>query len=547
MAIINKIQVNDINYDIQGKELTKITYAELKDLRDNNQLKEGHFYRIIDYSGPINGAKHKFDIIVQALSTNTLSENAQAIQNDDNNYFNNNNLNVWKLKYCLDVDDKRFASPYFIFQGIMLDDPEDGEQLYFSEIQPKHYTPYWEYTTDPSTDEPTITLYEEFEGMKDTGDKYFYRGVVTVDGIEYDCWQKWESSNIRGDNLDGFDYTGVFFEASCVYYLSTRVVFDNKVIFPMAHGIIYYMKDEFDNEAWYDFKNTLFDSKYTFSYQTEDLNILDYSLLPNCRNNIIHRSTITSTPKVILQIDEEDGEIYNNIFLADCTNIKLTAYDISNNTFGTKCHDIILNPGNDIRNNIFDRSCYNIISDSDYSSFSNNTFSWYCHDIIANGEIQGNIFGDECQDIQLNYECYGNIFGIGCSMITLGSYNDYNVFKDYCLEIQFGNENSSNICGTFCRDINIGDCNKNIRFESSCENIILPYNYLNNIQFKNDCHNISFSNVTSTKDNPLQNIIIGPSIYDEEVHFESGIETECILTKKSNGDTVQFYLADLVQ
>ena len=74
----------------------------------------------------------------------------------------------------------------------MLDDPEDGEQLYFSEIQPKHYTPYWEYTTDPSTDEPTITLYEEFEGMKDTGDKYFYRGVVTVDGIEYDCWQKWQ-------------------------------------------------------------------------------------------------------------------------------------------------------------------------------------------------------------------------------------------------------------------------------------------------------------------------------------------------------------------
>jgi hypothetical protein len=58
------------------------------------------------------------------------------------------------------------------------------------------------------------------------------------------------------------------------------------------------MKDEFDNEAWYDFKNTLFNSKYTFSYQTEDLSILDYSLLPNCRNNTIHKTT--SIPKIIL-------------------------------------------------------------------------------------------------------------------------------------------------------------------------------------------------------------------------------------------------------
>jgi hypothetical protein len=77
--IIKQINVDGVDYDIVGKELTKITYAELKDLRDNNQLKEGHFYRIIDYSGPTNGAKHKFDIIVQALSTNTLSENVQAI------------------------------------------------------------------------------------------------------------------------------------------------------------------------------------------------------------------------------------------------------------------------------------------------------------------------------------------------------------------------------------------------------------------------------------------------------------------------------------
>ena len=65
---------------------TKITYDELVSLRDNNNLIPGHQYRIIDYQTIVNvsldtdikSAKHQFDIIVTAIDSKTLNENAKA-------------------------------------------------------------------------------------------------------------------------------------------------------------------------------------------------------------------------------------------------------------------------------------------------------------------------------------------------------------------------------------------------------------------------------------------------------------------------------------
>jgi hypothetical protein len=47
--IIKQINVDGVDYDIVSNELTKTTYAELKALRDNGELLEGHLYRITDY------------------------------------------------------------------------------------------------------------------------------------------------------------------------------------------------------------------------------------------------------------------------------------------------------------------------------------------------------------------------------------------------------------------------------------------------------------------------------------------------------------------
>lgn len=66
---------------------TKITYDELVSLRDNNNLIPGHQYRIIDYQtivtesiggAEMKSAEHQFDIIVTAIDSKTLNENAKA-------------------------------------------------------------------------------------------------------------------------------------------------------------------------------------------------------------------------------------------------------------------------------------------------------------------------------------------------------------------------------------------------------------------------------------------------------------------------------------
>ena len=68
-----------------GDGYIQTTYANLKALRDNSQLITGQKYRITDYKTTaqaltgISVTDHRFDIVVEALTPNTLSETAHAI------------------------------------------------------------------------------------------------------------------------------------------------------------------------------------------------------------------------------------------------------------------------------------------------------------------------------------------------------------------------------------------------------------------------------------------------------------------------------------
>ena len=99
---------------IASKKMEEITWDELKFLRDSGKLTPGRFYRITDYEcttaqADTHSAGHVFDIIVRADSENKLNEEASAIQHAGDTYFANNNLEAWKLWYCLDNDTNRFA------------------------------------------------------------------------------------------------------------------------------------------------------------------------------------------------------------------------------------------------------------------------------------------------------------------------------------------------------------------------------------------------------------------------------------------------------
>lgn len=101
-----------------AETMVETTYAELKSMRDNGTLTPGMWYRITDYVCTTTqentiSAGNKFDVIVLATGTNSLSEQARAInhtpQDGETDYFANSNLSAWTIWYCLDNDTMRFA------------------------------------------------------------------------------------------------------------------------------------------------------------------------------------------------------------------------------------------------------------------------------------------------------------------------------------------------------------------------------------------------------------------------------------------------------
>ena len=88
-------------------DITTINHDDLVRLKDNSNLIPGKLYRITDYiiareDGSIKFAGHQFDIIVLALTKNTLSEEAWACKHDGDTYFENSNLSAWKIWYRLE-------------------------------------------------------------------------------------------------------------------------------------------------------------------------------------------------------------------------------------------------------------------------------------------------------------------------------------------------------------------------------------------------------------------------------------------------------------
>ena len=131
----------------EAQNLISITYSALKTLRDNSGLKPGRWYRITDYETTTTqtdtqSAGHVFDVIVLAIATNKLSEEARAIQHAGDTYFDGYNLNAWKIQYCLDNDTFRFSWASSSGKGVIyhMTDEYNNECPYdFKNIQFKRY------------------------------------------------------------------------------------------------------------------------------------------------------------------------------------------------------------------------------------------------------------------------------------------------------------------------------------------------------------------------------------------------------------------------
>ena len=532
---------------------TPITYPELVALRDTSKLIPGMFYRITDYvctttQENTRAMNHQFDIIVQALSENTLSENAKADFHEGDTYFASCKVDAWELKYCLDNDTSRFA---------WADDSDEQKIINLNSL----YSNGAPLVRQPSFD-GRLTAVELEE--------YYYAWGTQADVDDAD------STNFiysKGETLvDGEEVYNLFEGELQIANVSS------------GKGVIYYMKDEYNNECPYDFKNIQFKRAislengypeydpengeetwvYTFcgnSYHVDNdewSELKDGSLeSPYGHQNDESFTTFCNNiiKKYIKLYDDENedntkcGKQYlnDNVFLgywielnsssnftyykAYCCHNNTFGYNCYKNTFGNKCHSNIYGDycsfnifSNECCFNVFGNKCYSNIFGNycesnifgnycEINAFGNicrsNTFGNYCSGNIfgntyehnALGDLcTGNIFGDYCRSNTLSVSCYSNtfdnncnenIFGDNCGFNTLGNSCESNTFGAHCNKNTFGDYCNLNTFGNGCGSNTFDDtCNYNRLGNSCCDNTFSEYCYFN--AFSNDCNGNTF-------------------------------------------------------
>ena len=533
------------------KGIYHVTWEELKELRDTGKLVPGHRYRITDYVTTIandpeaRSAGHPFDIIVLATATDTLSEEAHAIRSarDTDNYFADANLNAWKLWYCLDNDNTRFA-----FAN------KDGIPSY-----PQDATIQFVWRTKDITADTNVSfnLYHEANGnlfaMENgeddlyaselfEGDNHvFYAATLRelldegmdmsslisfgVKVIDDGLWNEGSYIEIRCNNAivgtimaNGSPYTPQ------AYDLAT--LFDPSKQLQLGKGVIYRMIDEWSNDCPYDFKNVQFkryrvidvsangelselDGKYygyndymtnleiedendfvwayTFSSVDDDGNWLDYSLK---REDAIYTESEFGDWGYLHQFKKGRCEYnlirhcYAAVTIDDACYRALAL----NNIVLISTIDELCGLYGEMQLNEFGTGNYNMtVKDNP----EKNAFGNKCYNNIVGS--YGNTFGNYFRWNTFGNNCYYNTFGNGCSWNTFGNYCYYNTFGNSCEGNTFGNGCDSNTFGNYCYSNTFGnDCYENT-FGNNCDNNTFGNGCWGNT-FGNGCYDNTFGN-----------------------------------------------------
>ena len=408
-------EVEEINEKInnlpQDASMTAITYVDLVNLRDNGELVVGSYYRITDYDTTTTqpntrSAAHPFDVIVLALSENTLAEEAYAIKSerDTDGYFANSNLAAWELWYCLDNDTTRFAWA----------DTENGKGVIYRMID--------EWNNDIPYDFKNI-MYIDMTKSK-----------ISAEANYYGNW--WAGELIRkpsGDTLGRYawELTKVSGPSSSYTWYT-----DDKAITSVDTTFYEYDGNEFNISETLRITNlSIGQMQYTFgnplSPDSAISEFVDYTVTQvKCLYNTI-------------RVYNLDGQKLNNIiFGSNCysNNFGTNCYNIS---FGDNCHD------NSFGDNCYDNTFY-------YSCFSNN-FGNSCYDNTFGNSCFSNTFGDNCFSNTFGNNYHDNTFGNNCSYNTFGDYCNQNTFGNNCIDNTFGNNCSYKTFGDSCTSLSFSE------------------------------------------------------------------------------------------
>ena len=282
-------------------------------------------------------------------------------------------------------------------------------------------------------------------------------------------------------------------------------------------GVIYYMKDEHNNECPYDFKNIKFTknstSIYTFGGTTDSTNqtatvIYNNTIKPYifnskyelgfntygtmCRNNFLDFNCKNNTFGTLCSNNVfgtgcEDNNLgeqsSSNIFGVNCKNNTATEQFISN-TFGINCSDNAFGLG--CRRNNFIGDC------------KNNTFASYCSTNVLKDVCSYIQLGDTCYANTFETNCVNNIFGKECHSNVFGKWSDNNRFGNACVYITFGNGCNNNTFIDSCAYIRFGHNCYNNKLGSACDNIL----------YEDSCKHNYFYNGTIASPGTIKNYLL---------------------------------------
>ena len=462
--------VEDLATVINDMGMKEVSYDSLVDLKNNNKLVPGRWYRITDYEATTTQpdtqpAGVRYDIIVRADSSNVLNENAYAAKNANDSYFTEagSNLESWRLKYSLLNDTNRFAWADTTGKGVV----------------------YW--------------LQDEFGNEC----PYDFKGIK---------FKRWAITDITSTKLEGNSLS--LLKSAFVYNSNTNPIhcsnFSSDSI--LANGTTF-----------------LVDSNESRFYFTFDVDGNDSSLIASndvYMNKIepyISQNKIKLNSNVFLGVSAHGNTFgnncYENTFASGCRN----------NTFANGCTWNMLGP--DCYWNTFDDGCYtNVLG----SSGNRNTFGIASHvNTLSDGctyntfgpNFHFNTFSSGCRTNRFDTSCYSNNLGLNCVANTFGvsSYNNTfgtlcsaNEFGDLCYNNNFGSSCRYNTFESNCYNNTFGNsCTYNV-FGNSCYYNIFGSNCYNNM-FENKCYYNVFG---SNRSSPLG--------YYQYIRFESGVNSVCL-------------------
>ena len=484
----------EVENEIKTKfsNLTEITWSSLKSLVSAGTLIPGMKYRITDYNCTTTqdftrSAGHQFDIIVEALDNNTLSENASAINhsvsNGETDYFADCDLNAWKIWYCLDNDKTRFAWA----DDTKTNNKENGRGVIYRMIDEfGNDCPYdFKNIQFQRVDANTITvIHSQYYNDYSANVESFFNSTKNTVPFKYQ-YLRWLTSSQAVQ--EGFsDFLGMTNEqiiSSGLYYC----MLDYKSFDPEP-GLLASVTSITDNNSkWL----------YTFSTTT-----FTDSSLNGYANNVFSNKVgvYLSGPVMFLSHTCFIGNnCYSNTFGNDCYG----------NTFGNSCYF-----------NTFGNSCYGNTFGNDYyyntfgNDCSSNAFGNYCRYNTFGNYCNSNTFGDQCYSNTFGNSCYGNTFGNSCWSNTFGNYCDsntfgydcdYNTFGNYCDYNTFGNDCDYNTFGNSCDSNTFGNYCRYNTFGNSCYSNTFG-NYLQESHFGDGVQNFSITSANITTEPASSNL-----------------------------------------